>query len=422
MSVGSKRVTSVLSVVTVAWLVAVVLSATSVQVPRPLTQSGMRGDDSVARSVVQTMLRRTVALEVGQAPGTASGAVPLVDSVYKNVQVLKGIPVDDFLGTMGIMAASLGFCCSDCHTGAGTDSVKWEADTNPNKVTARRMVTMVTTINRDNFQGRQVVTCWTCHRGRDFPLVTPGIDDVYGLQNLKFDDVQRTNQFGPNANQIIDKYLVAIGGAQRWAAVTSWTAKAKGSGFGGLGGSALVDVFAKGPDQRATYIHFPQADRGDSVRTYNGSVAWLATPRAALRKYQVFGGELDGARLDALMSFPAQLKQALTNLRAVANTSIDDHVMDVVQGTGARGLIATLYFDQKSGLLTRVVRLVNSPIGRVPTQIDYADYRDVNGLKVPFNWTFSWLDGQDSFELTDFQVNVAIDSAKFGEPNPLPGK
>src|SRR5437660_9796902 len=82
----------------------------------------------------------------------------LAEQVFKNVQALKGIPVDDFLQTMGIMSAALQFDCSDCHVGAGTDSVNWAADT-PRKRTARRMVNMVATINKDNFGGRQLVTC-----------------------------------------------------------------------------------------------------------------------------------------------------------------------------------------------------------------------------------------------------------------------
>src|SRR5215470_4478447 len=67
----------------------------------------------------------------------------MAEQVFKNIRVLKGIPVDEFLQTMGLMTAALQFDCSDCHTNAGTDSVDWAADT-PRKRTARRMVTMVT--------------------------------------------------------------------------------------------------------------------------------------------------------------------------------------------------------------------------------------------------------------------------------------
>ena len=81
------------------------------------------------------------------AQPAASEKPLLAEQVFKNVQALKGITVDDFMQTMGIMTAALQFDCSDCHTGAGTDTVDWAADT-PRKRTARRMVTMVANINR----------------------------------------------------------------------------------------------------------------------------------------------------------------------------------------------------------------------------------------------------------------------------------
>src|SRR5205085_8744751 len=99
----------------------------------------------------------------------------LAEQAFKNVQALKGISVDDFMGTMGIMCASLGFDCADCHDEAGTEKVDWAADT-PKKVRARGMVRMMRAINRDSFSGRQVVTCWTCHHGRDRPSTTPTME------------------------------------------------------------------------------------------------------------------------------------------------------------------------------------------------------------------------------------------------------
>lgn len=96
-----------------------------------------------------------------------------------------------------------------------------------------------------------------------------------------------------------------------------------------------------------------------------------------------------------------------------------DRLVNVVQGTGPRGLLTTLYFDQQSGLLLRMVRYGKSPIGRVPTQVDYADYRDVGGIKMPFRLIFAWTGGRDAFQLNDIKTNVAIDEAKFGRPAPL---
>src|SRR5213592_57263 len=126
---------------------------------------------------------------VGSAGGqTASQERPLTsEKAFKNIQALKGIPVDDFMGTMGIMSAALGFDCSECHSGAGTEKVDWAADT-PRKLIARRMVLMMTAINRDNFAGRQVVTCWSCHHGRDHPATTPSLESVYGAGSQEMDD------------------------------------------------------------------------------------------------------------------------------------------------------------------------------------------------------------------------------------------
>ena len=130
--------------------------------------------------------------------------------------------------------------------------------------------------------------------------------------------------------------------------------------------------------------------------------------------------------------FRVRSSRCLTNLRVGVPTTIsdlpapssqtpvpmfgEDRAVQVVQGTGPRNTLVTLYFDQESGLLLRMVRYGNSPIGRLPTQIDYADYRDVGGIKLPFRMTFAWLNGRDAIQLNEIQTNVPIDAAKFGRP------
>ena len=371
---------------------------------------------SSARTIVSTIVIAWLAGLVGYAAQTPNGAprAQLAEQAFKNVQALKGISVDDFLATMGIMCASLGFDCQDCHDAAGTDKVDWAADT-PRKVTARKMVNMVTTINRDNFNGRQVVTCWTCHRNRDRPVVTPTFDIVYGTPSLEPDDQVLASVPGlQRPEAILDKYLEALGGTQRLSAMTSWVAKGSSLGFGGFGGGGRVEIDAKAPDQRSTVIDFPDAPGRDaSVRSYDGKVGWMKTPLSVLGEYQSSGSELDGARLDAELSFPGQIKQVLTNLRTLEPATIDDVACDVVQANGPGRVFVTLYFDKKTGLLARSIRYGASPIGRIPTQVDYADYRDVNGIKMPFKFTFSWLDGRDQFQLTSVQLNVPIDAGRF---------
>src|SRR5205823_787741 len=133
-------------------------------------------------------------LAAGQSSSQVAAATPatpqMSEKVFKNVQVLKGIPVDEFMGTMGVFTTSLSLCCGNCHTGAGTSNPKWEDDP-PRKKTARAMVAMVQDINKTRFGGRQVVTCWTCHRGQLSPSVTPPLDFAYGEAVVRaFDGMQ----------------------------------------------------------------------------------------------------------------------------------------------------------------------------------------------------------------------------------------
>jgi hypothetical protein len=96
---------------------------------------------------------------------------------------------------------------------------------------------------------------------------------------------------------------------------------------------------------------------------------------------------------------------------------IDDREVQVVQGTTAHGATATLSFDLETGLLRRQVRYVDSPVGRIATQTDYEEYREVAGVKMPVRWTVTWLDGRDVFEITDVQPNVTIAAARFARPS-----
>jgi hypothetical protein len=369
---------------------------------------------------------------------SASAQPKTSDQAFKNVRVLKGIPLDDFMGTMGVMTGSLAFDCSDCHTGAGTDQVDWAYDT-PRKVIARKMVTMVGAINRDNFSGRQVITCYSCHHGRDKPATTPALEAVYGPPSTDTDDVIAQAEGQPAAEQIIEKYLRALGGVEKLAKVKSYVATGKSVGFGGFGGGGAVTLYAHAPDQRTLIIDFKDTPgRGDTTRTYNGRTGWLRTPLNVLGEYELSGGELDGAHLDALMSFPGRIREFLTKPRVGLPVTISDlpapssqaskeenvmigqdRLVDMVQGNGPRDMLVTLYFDHESGLLLREVRYARSPIGRVPTQIDYADYRDVGGVKMPFRMTFAWLNGRDAIRLNDVKLNVPIDSKIFEKPAPL---
>jgi hypothetical protein len=159
----------------------------------------------------------------------------------------------------------------------------------------------------------------------------------------------------------------------------------------------------------------------DSVRSYDGKAGWIATPLTVVAEYELIGGELDGARLDAQMSFPGQIKQVLTDWRAgFPPLTIDDSPVDVIEGKTPEGSGIKLYFDRETGFLVRSVRYSDTAVGTVPIAVVYSNYRDVPGLgvKIPFTWQVTWTNGRGTFNITSLQPNAAIDAGRFGRPAP----
>lgn len=371
-----------------------------------------------------------VALADAQAPAARPAASPqkpvMAEDVLKNVQVLRGIPLDEFMGTMGFFAAALSLNCTDCHVKAALDNWERYADDTPRKQTARKMVLMVKAINQANFGGKREVTCYTCHRSSNRPKITPSLAEQYGTPPPDDpDEVESTDQAltpgAPSAEQILDKYIQAVGGAQRVASLTSFVAKGTYSGYDTSDDKVPVEVYAKVPSQRTTIAHVPVGDNAtkDSMTVFDGRAGWISTPNTLVPMLTLTGGNLDGAKLDADLSFPGRIKQALSNWRAgFPATTIDDRDVQVIQGTTPAKSLVKLYFDKQSGLLVRQVRYSDTVVGLNPTQVDYSDYRDVSGVKLPFHWTMTWTDGLSIFEMKEIQANVPIDAAKFAKPSP----
>jgi hypothetical protein len=345
----------------------------------------------------------------------------MAEDVFKNVQVLRGISVDEFIGTMGFFAASLGMNCADCHTAESADSWAKFADDTPRKQTARKMVLMVRAINQANFGGAPTVTCYSCHRGIfSRPENIPSLAEQYGTPPPEDPDriqIRGKGAAGLSADQILGRYIQALGGTQQLAKLTSFTAKGTYVGFD-TGAEVPIEIFAKAPDQLTTIVHTPL---GDNTTTCDGRAAWVAAIDKPVPLFALTDGQLEGARVDAELSFPAQIKQEFSNWRAgFPEVTIDDHALQVVEGTVPGGAGVKLYFDKESGLLVRQVRYSNTAVGINPTHIEYSDYRSVAGVKIPFHRTVTWTDGQSTTQLTEVQPNAPIDAAKFAKPAPAP--
>jgi hypothetical protein len=158
---------------------------------------------------------------------------------------------------------------------------------------------------------------------------------------------------------------------------------------------------------------------GDNLHVYDGINGWnnstgslLPVPVRALA-----GSDLEGVKIEAALSFPAQLKSVLTNWKSgFPATTIDDKPVDVIQASGVDTTPVKFYFDKETGLLVRYTRYSDTPIGTIPSQVDFGDYRDVGGIKFPFKITQTWTDGQVFMELSAVQPNAAVEATRFTRP------
>jgi hypothetical protein len=333
-----------------------------------------------------------------QAPKTT-------EQQFKNIQVLQGVPADQLIPAMQFITASLGVKCDFCHV-----QDAFEKDEKKPKQTARKMMEMMFAINKVNFDGQREVTCYSCHRGSTAPVSTPlvGIEET-GSQAEGEPKANADDTSLPPADQIIARYIAALGGA---AAIDKINTRVQKGNLTMPGGRQLpIEIFSRAPDERVSAMHLPN---GDSITAFISTAGWLAAPGRPVR--DMGKAELDAARLDADLHFATDLHQLFREFKSAKKEKIGDHEAIEVLASNPNSPAVRLYFDKQTSLLARMVRYADSPLGLNPTQIDYADYRDSGGVKTPFRWTLSRPGNQFTIQVDQTDVNVPIDAGKFVKP------
>lgn len=334
-----------------------------------------------------------------------------VEQVKKNIQVLNGLPDSQLIPVMNYFRASLGVKCTFCHV---NKDGKWDfpSDEKTEKGKAREMIKMVQAINKGNFNGNAAVSCYTCHRGDNEPIRVPQLP-IAAATPLA--DAAAANaapkQTPPTADQILAKYTEALGGA---AAIEKLkTRSMKGTWLTANGISLGYEVYQTAPDRIYTVLNTPK--QGLIERGFNGTSAWEKSARG-LR-------DLEGFELFQLKRYPdlfkdIKLQGQFTRLTFGGKEKIDGKDVYVLRGIGVDGKGERLYFDAQSGLLLRRISSIRTIVGMIPEQVDYEDYRDVDGMKLPFTIRVSSIDSANSSTrtFTEIKLNVPVDETKFNRP------
>jgi photosynthetic reaction center cytochrome c subunit len=342
---------------------------------------------------------------------------------FKNIQVLKDIPASELIPSMRYVAASLGVGCDYCHAADHFDN-----DDKPAKQRARNMMKMMFAINQDNFNGKREVTCYTCHRGAakapsiaSFSAVTNGAATAVAESGAggKTARAPETGEAGgasneaakamPSMTEILAKYVDAIGGS---AAIQKNQTRVERGDVEGLHGlRAAIETYRTAPDKAFAIVHRPNGDVSEGV---SGEIGW--GKRANGEVTDESGDELARSRQWAEFYPGERFEKDYERFQVRGTESVNGHDAYVVMAWWKGDGADRIYFDVQSGLLLRITHRIESPLGALPLQTDYEDYRDVNGLKIPFTVRVTRVDGTTTYTWQNMEANVAIDPSRYEKP------
>lgn len=393
----------------------------------------MRNKLVFIRTIVALMGLMLAASPFASAQGAAGKTA---GQVFKNIQVLKDIPSTEFIPTMRFVSTALGVECEYCHMGNRS------IDT-PNKETARKMMTMMLAIDKQNFGGRLEVTCYTCHKGNHDPANAPTPTGLYSAAGAEafyrptappvgatdevmseaYQEEMKKEQAAqaalPKPEQILANYVTALGGEQALRKVTSRVITSTtelSPNVRGAGPMVYVQEvqYFKAPNlYAATFQPFsgPQTAKG-----FDGANAWAQNARGIVN--QANGAALERARRDADFYESINLKQEYTRLNVRGIEKVRDRDAYLVIGVPAGDNPERLYFDVQTGLLVRKGIFNTTGLGNYRIQTDYDDYRDVGGVKVPYLISTISISPADTsvIHVEKVENNAAIDDGKFTKP------
>ena len=363
-----------------------------------------------------------------QTPATGAAEKTIAqEGREKNVKLLGDLPVSQFIPVMNYFASSLGRRCNFCHVNTNG---QWDyaSDAKPEKNTAREMIRLVLDTNKNFFKGNTEVSCYVCHRGRNnpvnvppLPLPTPatGVGPGAGApggggQPPAGAQPQGSPTPRPTptpADEILAKYVTAVGGQAAIDKIKSRTATGTiTTANGQSGGYELIQIGDKALETITTprgliRLALTSTTGGWESNGPNSRELAAADLTRVRNAYQLF-------------SF-LKLKEQYTRLRSGGRDRVGDRDAYVVTASRSETEVERLFFDMETGLLLRRISYLRTMIGVIPQQWDFDDYRDVDGVKMPFTIKLSTTDAGNPFSVrkfTEIKLNGPVDDAKFVMP------
>ncbi len=347
------------------------------------------------------------ALSKTQEPKPATQQPPaqqeekLAEQVYKNIQIMKGMPASRLMPGMQRLTQFLGVDCLHCHV-----PNEFDKDDKPAKQTARKMFEMVRTINTMLKTNR--VTCYTCHRGQPQPASMPPAPSTAPKPESSAPEIKPADS-SANIERILDNYVQALGGRAVLEKVTTRVMIGNLVTQGGM--SAPLEVLEKAPNKTFTTFRTPN---GVTLMGFNGAIGWTQSPEGGLR--EAGGVELGLRRFESEFYKELKIKERYPRMKLLGVAKLGDRNAYVVEAATVEGNAETWYFDEQTHLLVRVDKTFDQPEKKVTLNTFLEDYREVSGIKLPFVIRRSRPDFTWTYKFDEIKLNVPVDESKFNKP------
>ena len=356
----------------------------------------------------------TPARALTQGPGQQSAAATPApekpaEQVFKNIQALKGLPESQLLPVMNMISASLGVQCIQCHVKTG-DAWEMDKDDKKPKQTARKMIQMTMDINKTSFEGHIDVSCFTCHQGHGRPVAVPSLPRALPPPNPNPGPRPPEQMVTPQ--QVLAKYAQAVGTKEAIDKVK--TRLLTGTHVAANGMSLQFEIKLALPDKVAVVVTTPQ---GAFSQALAGDSGWIKNAR---EQRPMNNTELARAKSLIWSLDPLPLKEPYPRMLFAGPEKIGDRETLRLRMNTPEKRRAVLYFDKETGLLVRRILYTDTPVGSDPEQIDFEDYRDVEGVKIPYTIKVSYLDNAFTAtrKITEMKHHVTLDGSAFAAPAP----
>ena len=330
--------------------------------------------------------------------------------VYKNLQLLQDIPSDQVHATMRFISGALGVGCAYCHESGGA----WDVDSKPEKARAREMIQMVFDINKRMFDERLHVTCATCHLGKvEVDNMSVVVDRNEPLEESNPATLNQNPDL-PSGEQVFDKFIAALGGADAIQRITSRVQKGTVTAErpDRPSSQSPIGIYTQAPDMRSIVT----LQQNGTTRTFvNGLTGFLVVGDREPEDLTL--GEIDVAKIEDTLYLARRGKQVLIELKVLREQKVGDRDVYAVFGRTEDLQRIWLYFDKESGMLLRTLHYHATGLGRIPAQIDYLDYHTVDGVKVPYRWVVSQARGRRyTYEIDEVEQNIPLEAPLFQVP------